>query len=78
MARDLTEVLAQMLDLIPESEKDLRARLSYIRDSAFYTPPESMGGQWRFALDALIQYIGEPKTEWQIRVCELFSGRKRP
>ena len=72
--RDLTVVLGDMLELIPDGQTRLRAQLASVRSSAHYTPPECMGIAWRKAQIVLIDNIGEPDPGWQTDVARCFQG----
>ena len=73
--RNLAEVVAQMLAVIPESEEQLRAELERCRQSAVFTAPEIMSGVWRRAAEALNEHLGpRDPNEWTSKVAEIFNG----
>lgn len=74
MARDLSKVIDDMLAEIPETASDLRHALKGARSSAVFAAPENMHLHWRTTVEALNDYIGEPKTEWHFKVAKIFMG----
>jgi len=76
--RDVTEVIAAMLEVIPEEEgtETLRASLDDIRGSGMYRPPEIQHLTWQEGAEALVDYFGGdyPQTEWGRKVAEIWTG----
>ena len=72
--RDLVDVIDRMLELIPDSEHDLRKKLASVQDSAHYTPPDGMAIRWEQLLKVLWNNLGAPVAGWQVQVARLFGG----
>jgi hypothetical protein len=73
--RDLTEVITAVLELIPETEQQIRSMLGNLRETAFFAPPEGMGALWSLGTEYLIEELGEPTTPWKVEVARVWSGR---
>jgi len=75
--RNLDDVVAKMLPLIPISEGKLREKLQRIADDAGYIPPEGQYRSWRRASDVLFNAFGgeEPTDGWRRQVLDVFMGR---
>lgn len=78
MARDLSEVIGQLLSVIPESEVDLRADLVKIQSAAIYTAPELIGQRWRQAQLVLQDALGARQEEWAATCAGIFGGHTVP
>jgi len=74
MPRDITKVIDVMVAVIPETETALLAALAVCRTTACYTAPENFGMVWQRTRDALMDHVGKPTCEWEIRVAAIFSG----
>jgi chaperonin GroES len=73
--RELTDVLCNILKMIPEDEQELRGRLDDILDSARYCPPEGVGIHWKAAHEALFETLGdEPAPGWKLDAALLWKG----
>lgn len=72
--RSLPAVITAMLAVIPEGETRLRTRLTSVRHSAEFTPPEMMPVRWRTASDVLVDEVGEPSPGWQMEMARIFAG----
>ena len=74
--RILGEVIDAMLVEVPETEYELRRRLTSVRQNSCYAAPEVMVAHWQRTQDILISCIGIPCPDnWQMRVAKIFSGR---
>jgi hypothetical protein len=74
MGRNLVDVIDQMIAVIPETEKQLRGRLESLKTTCVYSSPEQDSARWSHCAEILMGEIGEPVTEWQKKVAEIFSG----
>lgn len=73
--RDLIEVLDRVLEVIPESEGELRNGLQKVRSSAGYTAPEAIASRWIEAADVFAEHLPADTnvmSDWQARVAELW------
>ena len=76
--RHLPDVIDAMLALIPESEKDFRARLTSVKADCNWTAPEAMWKRWDAAQWAVRDALfppREPQPKWLDEVVALYTGR---
>ncbi len=74
--RDLTEVIDQILEVVPSDRLNLHARLKSVKDGAMYAAPEMMKQHWSRAQTILASELGNPtkfKDEWMLRVYQIFT-----
>jgi hypothetical protein len=76
MARNLTTVIDEILEVVPETETSLRAQINSVRDSSIFSAPEVMYLFWTELFEILVDEIGEPEEEWEFKVQLIFSGRE--
>lgn len=75
--RPLTEVIDQMMELIPRDQLNLRVELAKQKESSLFQPPETQSDVWGRVAAALEFYLGrDPKqfTGWKREVFEIFTG----
>lgn len=71
--RNLIDIIAQMLVVVPESEKQIRTELLDIQDSQKFRAPEDMVG-WYQASKILQSFTFNKRTpRWKLEVCSIFS-----
>lgn len=75
--RQLTDVIHQILVIIPAEEEELIAGLHRIRDSALFSPPESQGMWWREAAEHLVSFFPTENRflAWHHQVANIWSGK---
>lgn len=71
--RNLSEVIEEMLAVVPAEQIDLRDRLKATKQSSLYAAPEMRQTFWHECRDHLVSYVGKPKEEWQKQVASIFS-----
>ncbi|MHA2062982.1 MAG: hypothetical protein ACXABY_01230 [Candidatus Thorarchaeota archaeon] len=80
MARELHNVIDQMLLVIPErmSTEGLISRLKDVRQSIFYVAPELHRAWWTEVAKTLHEYFGDnpPIGGWQKEVCNIWSDKR--
>lgn len=71
--RNLIDVIAQMLVVVPKSEKQIRTELLDIQDSQKFRAPEDMIG-W-YQVSALLQgfEFNKKTPRWKLEMCSIFS-----
>jgi hypothetical protein len=72
--RKLSDVVDQMLEVIPIEEASLAGRIKAARQSSLVAAPEMQPMFWNECFDALISEIGEPTEDWQKKVAAIFGG----
>jgi hypothetical protein len=77
--RPLDKVIDVILDLVPDNfnnKQYLKHTLESIKESYYYSAPETLGFQWARAGEALQTYIGTPDGEtWKREVQGIFNGQ---
>lgn len=74
--RQITDVITQILKVIPEDEKDLRADLNWLSYDSMYKAPEQELGQWIFLAQMLTDHIGAPKKgHWSGQVSDIVLNK---
>ncbi len=73
--RNLSEVIDEILTIIPESEGSLRSDLQRQQQSALYKPPGSTYA-WRITSAMLRRHLGAAKPDdgWKLQVHNIFCG----
>lgn len=74
--RTLVEVVNQMLEVIPESETDIRDRLTARIRSIEYKAPELRYNLWFDVAADLEKHLGPPDTGWKQKVQAIFAGKE--
>jgi len=79
-SRDLESVIADLLGVIPEDERILRAKLGHVLRAWAYRAPEIAGVSWGEAQEALFEAIGhEPNFDgWHRQALSIWCGRPVP
>lgn len=74
--RDLVYVIDEMLNVIPEKEKDFIRQLKRIQRDTYITAPENMV-RWEEVSYALQDYLYNPvpTKEWQYEILSIWSTR---
>lgn len=72
--RDLVQVINDCLDIIPETESDLRAALASHASSYRYAAPEMRQFWWEETANTLTQKIGQPSKLWEKQVAATFNN----
>ncbi len=77
--RDLSEVLTAMLAVIPDAERDLRGRLTWIVETLPYQPPEAHGEYWHRGALTISKYFydQEPSPGWEADMVAIWMGEKQ-
>lgn len=71
--RNLIDVIAQMLVVVPKSEKQIRTELLDIQDSQKFRAPEDMIG-WYQVSNILQSFTFNKRTpKWKLEMCSIFS-----
>lgn len=78
--RNLDEVLAAMLEVIPFGEVDLRRKLTYIVATLPYQPPEIHQDWWREATVHVNEYLDGrgPAAGWESEMIAIWMGTDHP
>ena len=72
--RFITDVITEILTVVPSFEGHLRHELESIHESACYTAPEAQQLRWVQLQDCLLTNIGTtPTLEWEFEVLSIFS-----
>lgn len=75
-ARELTTVIRQMVDALPDNETELGGRLMSLHSSALFTAPEVIGMRWREVAIFLSHHLPhrlEDMSNWQRVVINIFN-----
>ena len=76
MARNLDEVIVEMLTEIPESEQDLIIELRDNLSSVVYAAPELISMWWQEVYSTLWGHMPEhPTEEWQYKILSIYSTK---
>ena len=76
MDRKLTDVIDEILEIIPEQETDFINQLKDIHASVSCAPPELFGTWWSETYETLWSNIPPKPTEyWQYKVLSIFSTK---
>lgn len=75
-ARDLPAVLGDMLGVIPQHERQLRASLTSLRTSATFAAPELQRELWGRGRMILMAHFGNtmPADGWGAKVLAMWRG----
>lgn len=72
--RELADVIDLIVEQIPETENLLLLRLESMKSSVVCRAPEMTSFWWHELQDLLIQDIGDPVEEWELKVEKIFTG----
>jgi hypothetical protein len=74
--RDIFEIIAKVLEVIPEDEKVLINSLNKYLDKLAFMPPEYLFGyhSWGPLANILNKNIPDVKEEWQIKIRDIING----
>lgn len=72
--RNLSDVVDQMLEVIPTENESLINRLKAAKQSSLFAAPEMQSVFWNECFTSLVSEIGEPVEDWQKKVAAIFSG----
>ena len=75
--RYLPGVIEEILDEIPETEGQLRAELTLIKDRLRYTVPEAMGPHWVACAVILARRANDPNLQWARNVHAIWNYPER-
>lgn len=76
MTRDLSEVIARILTVVPESQAGLRLDLYRVRSSALFAAPEMQPMFWDQAAEILRgTLVDVPAPGWPMEVARIFGGQ---
>lgn len=76
MPRDPSEVIRDILKVLPESKVELRVRLAKIADDSAYLPPEYKLPSWVAMANALNRHIAfPPQQPYELEIFELVTGQ---
>ena len=75
-ARDIFEIIAKILVLIPKEEVQLITSLNKYLDKLEFMPPEYLFGYyaWKPLADILNKNIPDIKEDWQIKIRVIMNG----
>lgn len=73
--RDIASVIGDVLGMIPDDEKGLRAGLESIRRSSGFCAPEGMWLHWQRLDEVLSDAIGKPTLQWHKDVAAAVTSR---
>jgi len=74
--RDLTNVINDIIEVIPKSKECIVSTLEDIKDSVGFSAPELMYMWWEETHDALIDCISENPTEdWEYQAWSIFTTK---
>lgn len=78
MAKDLSRVIEDALEIIPEDQEDLIASLNDIATSVSIAPPEMMNTWWFELINAMNSLIPEEcyQDEWVDQLKDLINDNK--
>lgn len=74
--RVFSEVLDQILEVVPNDSLKLQNRLIAIQISSLFAAPEMQYAFWRIAADILEEEIGVPTMAWELKVSNIFVGKE--
>ena len=78
-ARDPIAVIDEILTHVPSDPQweRLRDRLTSVRETAHYQPPDDQSRTWSMLQWVLVGELGtEPRTDWQIAISDIVQGRR--
>lgn len=70
--RECTEVIKQMLEIVPKENQPLIDDLMWNYNDASYKAPEEVI-QWERTSGTLQKHIVNPKEDWEFQVLSIFS-----
>jgi hypothetical protein len=75
-ARDIFEIIAKILLIIPKEEVELITALNKYLNKLEFMPPEYLFGYyaWKPLADILNKNILDIKTDWQIKIRDIMNG----
>lgn len=75
--RDLSEVIEEMLSIVPNTEERLIGRLKDNLESALYSAPEVIGRWWNEVYHTLTEELfdGNINMDWKLKVLSIFSTK---
>lgn len=76
--RDLTDVIDQIITVVPENQTSLIMELKDRKDSCFYTAPEAIVYRWGEVAKILYEELGDPPfdDDWKGEVLSVWMGKK--
>lgn len=75
MQRDITKVIQQITQQVPEEKKSLRYDLDNLIKSASYTAPEVMKIRWMDLAEILGKHLSiRPSYEWEFKIHKILKG----
>lgn len=78
--RDITTVIDRIMAVAPLSNSvcllHLLPALRGLRESAGYTPPESMAVRWAELAHLLVRHLGQPDTDWKRQIAAIMQGQQ--
>lgn len=77
--RKITEVIKQLLEVIPVELKHARESLDRVSYDSTFRAPEIMYESWADLRDVLRDMLDgkQPSKEWEIRMCEIMTTKTR-
>jgi hypothetical protein len=72
--RNCCEVIAKMLEKIPEEKIELIKDLKWNYDDANYKAPEETL-QWQRTMETLMKHIPAPTEDWEFKVLSIFTTK---
>jgi len=74
--RDPVDVIAAVLEAVPEEQVIFRKALSSLAESARYAPPENSCYIWRKLQRKCLLFCNwPPKYDWEQKVCDIVENR---
>lgn len=78
--RRLPDVIGKIMEVIPESERELLLTLKSRRESASYAAPEMMSVWWNRTYNVLVHYVFREEVwqdlSWQEEVRKIWINEK--
>jgi hypothetical protein len=72
--RNCCEVIAKMLDKIPDEKTELIKDLQWNFEDAIYKAPEETL-QWQRTMGTLMKHIFAPTEQWEFEVLSIFTTK---
>lgn len=74
-SRNIRTTIQEMLQETPKVNLEFRIRLAKISDASLYAAPELQWLSWQKLQDAVLDYLGDPKEEWEYKVWSIFTTK---
>lgn len=72
--RELSTVIDQLLDVIPQEQRDFREQLNAVKSSVHFAAPEMVSHWWTKAAHLLTRHIPVIQDGWHFKVLKIWKA----